>query len=107
MISKQVLFRLSSHLLTQLDKLCENGIYKTRSEAISDAIRHLLERYRFDDEIGMITSMYLANSTKRTRKLKDMTVLSEDEWAEAEKSLMSNFGTTDTDKIFRKLRGGI
>lgn len=104
--ARQVQFRLSSYLLSQLDKLCENGVYKTRSEAITDAIRHLLERYAFEDEISMLTSKYLSNQVEKARTLDEMTILTEEEWADAEKALIDNFGTTDVDQILRKLRGG-
>jgi metal-responsive CopG/Arc/MetJ family transcriptional regulator len=93
--------------LTQLDKLCENGVYKTRSEAITDAVRHLLERYAFENEIGMLTSRYLSKKLEKGRELKELTVLTEEEWDEAKKALMSNFGTADVDELLRRLRGGM
>ena len=107
MTSKQVQVRLSAYLLGQLDKLCEQGIFKTRSEAINDAVRHLLERNAFTNEMGMITSKYLSKNLTKSQRFEDFTVLTEEEWLETEKVLNTNFGTTDADQILRKLRGGI
>jgi len=107
MPSKQVQVRLSAYLLDQLDKLCEKGVFKTRSEAISDAVRHLLESSAFTNEMGMLTSKYLSKSLEKSRRFEDFTVLTEEEWAETEKALNASFGTSNTDQILRKLRGGI
>ncbi|RLG48796.1 MAG: CopG family transcriptional regulator, partial [Thermoproteota archaeon] len=41
-----VQLRLPARLVRELDRLTEEGYYGSRTEAVADAIRHLLERYR-------------------------------------------------------------
>jgi len=44
--------RLSERLVREIDRLVEEGWYKSRTEAIEDAIRGLLMRFRFTGEAG-------------------------------------------------------
>lgn len=58
--------RVSSTLLKQIDELCDEGIYRNRSEVISEAIRLLLARYSRRSIESRATAMYLSGKLPKT-----------------------------------------
>ncbi len=38
-------FMISAALVMKIDELCSEGLFKNRSEAVTDAIRMLIQRY--------------------------------------------------------------
>lgn len=45
-MSSQVNFRTSEVLLADIDKLVAEGHFRTRTEAVNEALRMLVQRYR-------------------------------------------------------------
>lgn len=45
-MSAQVNFRTSEQLLADIDKLVDEGHFRTRTEAVNEALRMLVQRYR-------------------------------------------------------------
>ncbi len=57
--------RVSSTLVKRIDELCQEGIFRNRSEAISDAIRMLLSRYSHASPEARATALYLGGRLGR------------------------------------------
>ncbi|MHC1601072.1 MAG: ribbon-helix-helix domain-containing protein [Candidatus Nezhaarchaeales archaeon] len=51
--------RLPEVLVRELDELVERGLYRNRTEALEDAIRHLIERMKGLSDTGFLVSKYL------------------------------------------------
>ncbi|MCS7146014.1 MAG: ribbon-helix-helix domain-containing protein [Nitrososphaerota archaeon] len=58
--------RVSSTLVRRIDELCSEGLYRNRSEAISDAIRMLLAKYSRTSPEARATALYLSGRLSRT-----------------------------------------
>ncbi|MBS7637765.1 hypothetical protein KEJ49_02585 [Candidatus Bathyarchaeota archaeon] len=44
--------KLPANLVEELDKLTEQGLYRDSTEAITDSMRHLVEKYLREDPIS-------------------------------------------------------
>lgn len=52
--------RVSATLLKKIDELCQEGIFKNRSEVVSEAIRSLIVRYSRVSREAKLTALYLS-----------------------------------------------
>jgi len=99
MTSKVVVeVRLPAKLVKGLDRLTEEGYYSNRTEAIADAVRHLLERYEKGGRVAKIVRMYLLG-----RRLSPLRKLEVDTKV-ARQYLLKRFGTDDVDVIIARTR---
>jgi Arc/MetJ-type ribon-helix-helix transcriptional regulator len=64
--------RVSSALVKRIDELCNEGLFRNRSEAISDAIRMLLARYSRTSPEARATALYLSGRLTRTGNPEDL-----------------------------------
>jgi len=91
--------RLPARLVRELDKLTEEGYYGTRTEAIADAIRHLLERYERGGDVAKMVRLFLLGRKPRSPGKIQI------DHNKVREILIREFGTDDLDKILGKLRG--
>ncbi len=92
--------RLPARLVRELDRLTEEGYYGSRTEAIADAIRHLLERYRRGGGLARVVRLYLLGRRPRPPKL-------EVDVDEAVRNIRESLGTDDPDRVMDILRGRV
>ncbi|MEM4334103.1 MAG: ribbon-helix-helix domain-containing protein, partial [Nitrososphaerota archaeon] len=64
--------RISSALVRRIDELCNEGLFRNRGEAISDAIRMLLARYSKTSPDARATALYLRGRLSKTGNLEDL-----------------------------------
>jgi len=57
--------RISSALVRRIDELCQEGLFRNRSEAVSDAIRMLLARYSHTSPEARATALYLSGRLEK------------------------------------------
>ncbi|HDD69430.1 MAG TPA: ribbon-helix-helix protein, CopG family [Candidatus Korarchaeota archaeon] len=99
MSSKVVIqVRLPAKLVRELDKLTEEGYYSNRTEAIADAIRHLLERYGRGGKTARVVRMYLLGRRPSSPGKLEVDVES------ARQYLIEQFGTDELDVIVARMR---
>jgi Arc/MetJ-type ribon-helix-helix transcriptional regulator len=97
--------RLPSGLVEKLDQLTELGLYRDRTEAITDSIRHLLDKYLREDPLSRMVNLYLMGKLPRNASIDEVGVVEEAE--EVRQVMISLFGTDDIDEIISRLRGRI
>ena len=93
--------RLPARLVRELDRLTEEGYYGSRTEAIADAIRHLLERYRRGGRLARMVRLYLVGRRPRPVPLEEVNI------EEAMRALRESLGTDDLDRVMDVLRGRV
>jgi len=93
--------RLPARLVRELDRLTEEGYYGSRTEAIADAIRHLLEKYRKGGRLARMVRLYLMGRRPKPAPLEDVDV------EEAMRVLRETLGTDDLDRIMDIVRGRV
>ena len=64
--------RVSASLVRRIDELCDEGIFRNRSEAISDAIRMLLARYSRTSPESRATALYLGGRLPKSGSPEDL-----------------------------------
>lgn len=94
--------RLSERLVRELDKLVEEGYYRNRTEALEDAIRHLIERMRGLSGIGIIVAQYLS-SRRLTKDVDPLDLVYGDK--EVRRKIIEYYGTDDIDHVMSIMRG--
>ena len=62
MVMSTIQVRMSNGILEKIDKLVEENIYESRSEAIRDAVR----RFVWNNEVGTVA--YKGNAVDQVRK---------------------------------------
>lgn len=95
--------RLPAGLVEKLDKLTEQGLYRDRTEAITDGIRHLVDRYLGRDAVSRMVSLYLASRLSRNASIDDLKIAGDLETVR--KIVKGLFGTDNIDDVISKLRG--
>ncbi len=91
--------RISEYLVEKLDKLVEEGWYKNRTEAIEDAIRHLITLwYKPLGDVGRLVLYRLRG------RLKDMDPLEIVFDPSIREDIVKVFGTDNIDDIVRVVR---
>jgi len=95
--------RLPAVLVEQLDKLTEEGFYGSRTEAIADGVRHLLERYRKVGGLGKAVRLYLMERLEKTVSMGEIEAVENPE--EARKAMVNLYGTDDIDEVLSIVRG--
>jgi len=99
MTSKVIIqVRLPAKLVKELDRLTEEGYYSNRTEAIADAVRHLLEKYGRGGKIARIVRMYLLG--RRPSSPGKIKIDAEG----ARQYLVKHFGTDELDLIIARVR---
>ncbi|MEM1518393.1 MAG: ribbon-helix-helix domain-containing protein [Nitrososphaerota archaeon] len=58
--------RISAALVRRIDELCSEGIFRNRSEAVTDAIRMLVQRYSRTSPEARATALYLGGRLSKT-----------------------------------------
>lgn len=58
--------RVSAALVRKIDELCNEGLFRNRSEAVTDAIRMLLQRYSRTSPEARATALYLGGRLSKT-----------------------------------------
>ena len=94
--------RLSEVLVRELDKLVERGLYRNRTEALEDAIRHLIERMKSLSDIGFLVSRYL-NGKLPPQDVDPLKMVYGDEVAR--RRMIELYGTDNVDEIMSIMRG--
>ena len=95
--------RLPAALVEELDKLADSGLYSDRTEAITDAVRHILERYSQADELAKLIRLYMLGKIPRTSSIEDVGVVGREE--EIRDAVRNIYGTDDVDAVLDRLRG--
>ncbi len=90
--------RLPERLVREIDRLVEEGWYKSRTDALEDAVRRLLLRFRVADEIGRLTLYRLEG---RLTDVDPLDIVVEDD---VRSDLREVFGTDDVDQVMRIIR---
>jgi len=93
--------RVSEKLIREVDKLVEEGYYKSRTEALEDAIRHLLERYKGVGVIGKLIAQYLSGKRIRFEKEPLDLVFGNEK---VRSRVIEEYGTDDIDEIIGLVR---
>jgi Arc/MetJ-type ribon-helix-helix transcriptional regulator len=76
--------RVSSALVRKIDELCSEGIFRNRSEAVSDAIRMLIARYSKTSPEARTTALYLSGRLNRAGNPEDLVFTAETEIVDKE-----------------------
>lgn len=97
--------RLPAALVEKLDQLTEQGLYRDRTEAIADSIRHLIEKYFREDPLSRMISLYLMGKLQRNASIEEVGVVEEPE--EIRQVMVNLFGTDNIDEIISMMRGRI
>ena len=95
--------RLPTTLVAELDRLLKEGYYRDRTEAIADAIRHLIERFDRLDRVGRLVRLYLMNKLPKDSSIMDIGGVENPE--KIRNVLKERYGTDEIDKILGKIRG--
>jgi len=95
--------RLPAGLVERLDRLTEQGLYRDRTEAITDGIRHLLDRYMEEDAVSRMVSLYLTGKLPRNASIDDLETAGNLETVR--KIVKGLFGTDNIDEVISKMRG--
>ena len=66
MTSVQINARTSQILLDEIDTIVEKGLFRNRTEAINEALRMLVRRYKVMKVAAQIESMSLKDSTEKS-----------------------------------------
>lgn len=92
--------RLPSTLVERLDKLTKTGYYSDRTEAIADAIRHLLDSYAGTDEIARVVRLHELGKLPRRTGVRGVHLADED----VRKAFIKVYGTDDVDEVMGVIR---
>ena len=95
--------RLPAALVAELDRLLREGYYRDRTEAIADAIRHLIERFNRSDRIGRLIRLYLMGKLPRDSSIMD--IRETESVNKVRRILREKYGTDELDRILEKIRG--
>ncbi|MHA1616387.1 MAG: ribbon-helix-helix domain-containing protein [Candidatus Njordarchaeales archaeon] len=95
--------RLPATLVAELDRLLKEGYYRDRTEAIADAIRHLIERFDRLDRVGRLIRLYLMKKLPRDSSIMDIGEAEDVD--KVRRAFKERYGTDDLDKILEKIRG--
>ena len=101
--SKLLQVRLSEELLEKLDELVRLGLFKSRSEAVSEALRRLILEYSaVTDDLSMTVALYMLGRLERNLGPGDKFEIDE---AEAKRNIERFFGTSEVEEVIDKVRG--
>lgn len=96
---------MPASLVEKLDGLTEQGLYRDRAEAITDGIRHLIDRYSSRDAVSRMISLYLMGKLPRNSSIDEVGVVDNPEIV---RQIIKNlFGTDNIDEILSKTRGRV
>ncbi|MEM2926631.1 MAG: ribbon-helix-helix domain-containing protein [Candidatus Bathyarchaeia archaeon] len=95
--------RLPAGLVEKLDMLTEQGLYRDRTEAITDGIRHLIEKYSKEDPVSRMVSLYLMGKLSRNASIDEVDVVNEPE--DVRRAMKNLFGTDNIEEILSRMRG--
>jgi len=95
--------RLPASLVEKLDMLTEQGLYRDRTEAITDSVRHLIDKYSKGDVVSRMVSLYLMGKIPRNASIDEVEVLNEPEIVR--QTMKNLFGTDNIDEILSRMRG--
>lgn len=96
--------RIPEKLLKKVEKLCKEGYYRSKGDVIIDALRHLLERYEHNDEIGKLTELSILGKVPE-RDMLDITDIKVDfDEKIMLKNILEHFGTENVDEIINRMR---
>ena len=70
---------IGAPLVKKIDELCSEGLFKNRSEAVTDAIRMLIQRYSRTSPEARATALYLGGRLSRTETPEDFVFTSPQE----------------------------
>ena len=90
--------RLPERLVQGLDRLVEEGWYRSRTDALEDAIRRLLMRFMARSEAGRLAARRLEGRLEDVDPLD--IVLGED----ARRDVVEAFGTDNVDEVIKVIR---
>jgi len=94
--------RIPERVMKDLNKLIEAGIFKSRSEAVTESLRRLLLEYStLLNEESFTVEMYLSGKLERDLSPNDAIEINV---KEAKENLANFFGTTDVDITLRRIR---
>jgi Arc/MetJ-type ribon-helix-helix transcriptional regulator len=68
--------RVSAALIKKIDELCSEGLFKNLSEAVTDAIRMLIQRYSRTSLEARATALYLGGRLSETETPEDLVFTS-------------------------------
>jgi len=94
--------RLPAALVRELDELLKEGYYRDRTEAISDAIRRLIETFSKRDRISKTVRLYLMGKLPQDRTLDDAPTIENIE--EFRRVIIELYGTDRVDEVLNKMR---
>jgi len=97
--------RLPAGLVEKLDVLTEQGLYRDRTEAITDGIRRLIDRYLKEDTVSRMVSLYLMGKLPRSASIDEGGAMNEPETVR--QAMRNLFGTDDIDEILSRMRGRV
>ena len=66
--------RLPAKLVKELDRLTQQGIYRDRTEAIADGVRHILDRYSKEGSLSRMVAMYTMGKLARDESVDEIGV---------------------------------
>jgi len=90
--------RIPIKLIERLDKLVEEGWYRNRTEAIEDAIRLLILRYK---PLGDVGKLVLYRLRGRLKDIDPLEIVFEPSIRE---DIVKAFGTDNIDDVIRVIR---
>lgn len=64
--------RISAALVRRIDELCSEGIFRNRSEAVTDAIRMLVQRYSRTSPEARATALYLGGRLSKSESPEEL-----------------------------------
>jgi Arc/MetJ-type ribon-helix-helix transcriptional regulator len=94
--------RLPANLVEKLDMLTEQGLYRDRTEAVTDSIRHLIDKYLKEDTTSRIVSLYLMGKIVRNSTIDEVGVIEEAE--KVRQAIKNLYGTDNIDEVLSKMR---
>jgi len=97
-----VQIRLPASLVEKLDALTQQGLYRDRTEAITDGVRHLIDKYLREDAVSRMVSLYLAGKLPRNTSIDDVGEVEDPEMVR--QTIKNLFGTDDLDEILSRIR---
>ncbi|MCD6514708.1 MAG: ribbon-helix-helix protein, CopG family [Candidatus Odinarchaeota archaeon] len=96
--------RIPEKLLKRIEKLCEEGYYRNKGDAIVDAIRHLLERYERGSGLGKLTEMNIMGKLTKRKDIDLADIRVDFDEEKIMQNLIDYFGTDNIDEIMNIMR---
>lgn len=93
---------MPKELSEKIDELVRKGLFRSRSEVVTEALRRLfLEYSAAKDDISLTVALYFSGRLERNLGPGDIIEIDENE---ARKNLEKFFGTSETEKVIAKMR---